>query len=123
MIDQTQLTTPQRANDTLTIRRARDDDAAPLQRLAELDSSHVPSGLMLVAEQDGELVAAVSIDDCARIADPFRPTAEIAELLAVRARQARRLAGGATSKTAGSSPAGLTMAKSGSPNLEGGMTT
>ena len=67
----------------ITIRSARDADAGALARLAALDSSHVPSGDLLVAEVSGELVAAAS--DAGVIADPFRPTADVVDLLRLRA--------------------------------------
>jgi hypothetical protein len=67
----------------ITIRSARDADADALARLAALDSSHVPSGELLVAEVSGELVAAAS--DAGVIADPFRPTADVVDLLRLRA--------------------------------------
>ena len=55
---------------SLTIRHAIAADEADLTRLAALDSSRVPSGELLVAELDGHLVAALSIDTGAAIADP-----------------------------------------------------
>ena len=84
----------------IVIRRAGTADAAALERLAALDSAHLPSGDLLVAEVDGEPRAALRIADGAFVADPFWPTAELVELLRVRARtravgvtRARRLAG------------------------------
>jgi hypothetical protein len=71
----------------LVIRRAVAADAVALQRVAELDSAPRPAGEMVVAEQGGSLVAAVSLSDGTAIADPFRPTADIVELLRMRARQ------------------------------------
>ncbi|MBK5115544.1 MAG: hypothetical protein JJE23_01345 [Thermoleophilia bacterium] len=70
----------------LTIRRACAADERPLIRLASRDSRPRPIGEVLVAELDGELVAARSLTDGQAIADPFRPTAAIAELVAARAR-------------------------------------
>ena len=66
----------------ITIRSAREADARALYRLAALDSAKVPTGDLLVAEVEGELVAAAS--DHAVIADPFRPTADVVELLKLR---------------------------------------
>jgi len=88
----------------VTIRFSRDADAAALRRLAVLDSARVPDGVMLVAEVDGELRAALAADGTA-IADPFRPTAELVELLQVRLRSlgARRRA--TWRRTAGWRPA------------------
>jgi hypothetical protein len=76
----------------LVLRRSASWDAGALTRLAQLDSAPEPTGAMLVAELGGEIVAAVPFDDGRAIADPFRPTAAIVELLHARA---RLLAGGA----------------------------
>ena len=63
----------------------RDDGA----RLAELDSAGRVEGDALVALVDGELRAALALDRDRVIADPFEPTAELATLLELRARQLR----------------------------------
>ena len=73
----------------LTIRHAAADDVKALERLAALDSRRVPSGELFVAEVDGRLLAATSIDTGAVIADPFEHTAAIVELLQVQARAVR----------------------------------
>ena len=72
---------------SVTIRYARPDDALALLDLADLDSTHAPHGVVLVAEVDGRLWAAHSVDDGHAVADPFRPSGELAFLLAERARQ------------------------------------
>lgn len=74
--------------DTLTIRPARQDDMVALHRLAALDSASPPTGDMLVAEVDGELWAALDIDDGRAIADPFRLSGELVGLLRFRAARA-----------------------------------
>ena len=74
----------------LTIRHAAAHDMKPLQRLAALDSRRVPSGELFVAEVDGRLLAATSIDTGAVIADPFQPTGQLVELLRAAARPAER---------------------------------
>ena len=51
--------TPLATAPTVLIRAARDSDGDALHRLAALDSQALPAGPMLVAEQDGELVAAL----------------------------------------------------------------
>jgi hypothetical protein len=66
---------------TLTIRRADSSDSGALVRLAALDSASPPSGEALLAEVGGELWAAVEIDSGAAIADPFRPSGELVDLL------------------------------------------
>jgi hypothetical protein len=72
-------------NSTLTIRRASDADGVALNRLAALDSSRPPSGDVLIAEVGAELWAAVEVQSGAAIADPFRPSGDLVELLQVRA--------------------------------------
>jgi len=74
----------------LTIRHANTADDSALRRLAALDSSRVPSGELLVAELDGELVAALSVDTGAAIADPFEHTAAIVDSLRAQSRQQSR---------------------------------
>ena len=80
---------------SLTIRHAIAADEADLTRLAALDSSRVPSGELLVAELDGHLVAALSIDTGAAIADPFEHTAAIVDSMRAQvAREPRPAPGG-----------------------------
>jgi hypothetical protein len=69
----------------LVLRRSSAEDAPALARLARLDSAARPRGEMLVAEVDERIVAAVPVDGGRAIADPFRPTADIVELLQARA--------------------------------------
>jgi hypothetical protein len=75
---------------TVTIRYARQADTDALERLAQLDSQAAPQGAVLVGEVSGEIWAAVSLGDYQVIADPFRPSGELAFLLVERARQLRR---------------------------------
>jgi hypothetical protein len=80
----------------ITIRRAYADDHLPLIRLAALDSAEVPPAPLLIAEIDGELRVALSLQDGSVIADPFVATADYIELLRTRAelrrpRRAERL--------------------------------
>jgi hypothetical protein len=72
-------------NSTLTIRRASGSDAVALQDLAALDSSIPPRGNVLVAEVGSQLWAAVDVESGAAVADPFRQTADLVELLRFRA--------------------------------------
>jgi hypothetical protein len=69
----------------LTIRRADADDAGALVRLAALDSSSPPTGDVLLAEVGDEVWAAVELDSGTAIADPFRPSGELVDLLQLRA--------------------------------------
>jgi hypothetical protein len=72
----------------VVIRAARGSDGAALHDLARLDSQRPLAGDVLVAEQSGTLVAALGGDRV--IADPFRRTADLVDLLRLRAGGARR---------------------------------
>src|SRR3954462_4888744 len=74
----------------LRIRQARHTDAAALERLAALDSSHAPQGAVLLAGVGDELWAAFSLEDGHAIADPLRPSADAVLILGQRARQLHR---------------------------------
>jgi hypothetical protein len=76
----------------IAIRRATEADAAALERLAALDSAPAPSGEALIAEVGDEPLAALAIVSGAAIADPFRPTAHLVELLRLRAASLREAA-------------------------------
>jgi hypothetical protein len=78
---------PKTAGNVIALRRAGDDEAADLARLAALDSARPLDGDVLVALVDGRLVAAVSLDDGRVIADPLAPTTEARALLHTRAKQ------------------------------------
>jgi hypothetical protein len=67
----------------LTIRRATTADQFAIRRLAVLDSASPPTGEVLLGEMNGELWAAVSVGTGDAIADPFRPSGDIVELLRV----------------------------------------
>lgn len=71
----------------IVIRRATASDAQALRRLAELDGAPVPAAGadVLLAEVDGKPLAAIAGERA--IADPFRPTASLVDLLRLRARQ------------------------------------
>src|SRR5215208_2488969 len=73
--------------DTVTIRQAGADDETALRRLAALDSTRVPDGPVLMAEIDGQPVAAISVLSGESFADPFVPTLELRHLLELRASQ------------------------------------
>jgi hypothetical protein len=70
---------------TLTIRRADAADAGALVRLAAIDSSYPPTGDALLAEVGDELWAAIELDTGAAIADPFRPSGDLVDLLRLQA--------------------------------------
>jgi hypothetical protein len=75
----------------LTIRPATGADAAAIRRLSLLDSSPEPAGRVLVAEEHGTVVAALSTDHDVVVADPFEPTADAVALLRARAASLRAL--------------------------------
>jgi hypothetical protein len=77
-------------SERVVIRIAHPDDEHGLRRLAQLDSKRLPPGRLLVAEVDGELWAAVSLEAVEGIADPFRRSGELLGLLHERARQLQR---------------------------------
>jgi len=79
--------------DQITLRRAADGDRRALARLADLDSTALPDDEFLLGEVAGVPWAAVGLATGLLVADPFRPTAEVAELLRLRA-QALRGTGG-----------------------------
>lgn len=65
----------------ITVRLAAPADTGALERLAGLDSRPLPAGPHLVAERDGRIEAALSLSSDELVADPFRRTAELCELL------------------------------------------
>ena len=74
----------------LTIRRASAADTPSLARLAALDSATSLTGDVLLAEIGGEPWAALEVDTGATIADPFRPSADLVELLRLHAKRMSR---------------------------------
>jgi hypothetical protein len=69
----------------MVLRADRPTDEQALRRLAALDSKRPIRGRALVAEVEGHTVAAVGIEDGRVVADPFEHTAEVVELLQLRA--------------------------------------
>jgi hypothetical protein len=69
---------------TLVIRLATRYDDAELRTLAALDSARPLAGPVIVAQSDGRIDAALSLEDGRAIADPFRPTAGLVEVLRAR---------------------------------------
>ena len=76
---------------TVVIRAARGSDGAALENLARMDSQRPPAGDVVLAEQDGVIVAALDGDRA--IADPFRPTADLVALLRVHAARSAHASG------------------------------
>jgi hypothetical protein len=73
--------------DPITVRIATDRDEPELSRLAALDSSERLHGSTLIGELERRPVAALSLSGGKVIADPFVATAEVVDLLRIRARQ------------------------------------
>jgi len=74
-------------SEPITITHSTDADAPSVRRLAALDDRRPPHGPALLAYVGGELRAAVGLLDGQAVADPFKHTAEIVELLRLQARQ------------------------------------
>lgn len=71
----------------VTIRLSRPGDEHAISVLAQLDSTRVPFGDLLLAEQGGALRAALPLAGGPAIADPFHLTADLVRLLESRRRQ------------------------------------
>ena len=88
-------------SEDVVLRFATPSDAERIDTLAQLDSARMPAGRVLIAERDGRLRAALSLDAGQTIADPFQRTADLVALLRVRAAQlAQRGAPSATTLSA-----------------------
>jgi hypothetical protein len=74
----------------IVIRRATEDDAPSLRRLAQLDGTRLPDGDLLVAEAAGEIRAALRVADSAYVADPFYASRPLVGMLDTRAKVIRR---------------------------------
>jgi len=57
--------------------------------LAELSERRVPSGLVLVAEVESSIVAALPVEGGPLLSDLRRPTRDVAQLLELRSAQIR----------------------------------
>jgi hypothetical protein len=76
---------------SILIRYGNAGDEVALERLAALDSRTLPKSSFLLAEIDGEIVAAAPLDvDAELLRDPFRRTANVRELLSLQAGHVRR---------------------------------
>jgi hypothetical protein len=65
----------------VSVRLAGPADTAELERLAETDGRALPPAPHLIARRGGVASAALSLSTGAIVADPFRRTAELQELL------------------------------------------
>ena len=73
----------------VTFRLAGCEDTGPLERLAGLDTRPLPAAPHLLAIREGRIDAAISLSTGEVVADPFRRTAELCELLRCHAGQLR----------------------------------
>jgi hypothetical protein len=64
-------------SDAMTIRAATSADTGAIRRLAASTSRPRPRGPLLVAEHDGDMLAAIAVSSGAVITDPGRPVADI----------------------------------------------
>lgn len=78
---------PSGPSEAVALRLCRVADDETLERLAILEGRPAPAGRYVVAEVDGEVVAAVSLASGSVLADPFRPTGHLLPLLELRASQ------------------------------------
>jgi len=69
----------------ITIRAARAEDMSEIARVAGRDTGDLPAGPVLVAKVGSDVRAAISLTDGAVIADPFHRTAELVQMLRIRA--------------------------------------
>ena len=70
----------------ILIRASTAHDAAALHELAAIDSARPLVGRVLVAEVNGVIHAALPLDGGGPIADPFRDSGHLVELLRTHAR-------------------------------------
>ncbi len=83
--EQNERNGPMFTNKPIVIRNATDADARVLRDLAHLDDRKQMSDRALIAEVDGVPHAALDLSDGSVAADPFAPTAQLVELLQLRA--------------------------------------
>jgi hypothetical protein len=76
-----------RRGPAVSIRWAGPGDEDKLELLAELDEDTLPAAPLMLGFVDDELWAAVSVSSGATISDPFKPSGDVARLVAERGRQ------------------------------------
>jgi hypothetical protein len=75
----------------LLIRSAVPADELALRRLAALDDAPIPAAPLLIAEDAGGIIAALSETDGRAITDPFRLAADAVAMLDALARRRQEL--------------------------------
>src|SRR4051794_17788007 len=78
---------PPELPEAVLVRHARSLDDRRIRQLAHLDDCRLPDGPFIVAELGGATIAAMSLSTGDVVADPFRRTADAADLLRLRAAQ------------------------------------
>jgi hypothetical protein len=73
----------------IAIRWAEAEDESLLRQLAHLSSRALPRGPFLLAEADGEPLAALSVATGEAVADPFVATYDLVALLELRSQHLR----------------------------------
>jgi len=71
----------------LNLRAATPGDTPEIRTVAELDSSRSPGADALIGEVAGEVVAVITMRDGHVVANPFRQTKAVVELLRMRRAQ------------------------------------
>jgi hypothetical protein len=79
---------------SVTVRLSRASDQDAIRRLEQLEGRCLPDEPALVAEAEGRVLAVRSVGKRETLADPFRPTAQLVELLDLRSVQLRDELGG-----------------------------
>jgi hypothetical protein len=72
--------------DAFVIRKATSEDEAQLRRLEQLEGIRLSNGSVLLGEIDGAPAAAISLADQRVVADPFKHTTVLVQLLQMRSR-------------------------------------
>ncbi len=75
----------------IIIRAARTEDMGEVARVAGRDTGELPAGPLLVAMVGHDVRAAISLEDGTVIADPFHRTAELVQMLRIRAGAVNRV--------------------------------
>lgn len=89
-----------RTESAVVLRPATSADTAAVARVAQRDTQPVPPRPHLVAERDGRVEAAISLQTRELVANPFAPTADLCALLRLRAAELAR-AGAPTGRRRG----------------------
>jgi hypothetical protein len=78
---------PEVPGEAVSLRLCSVHDDEALERLAQLEGRPAPRGRFVLAEVNGEIVAALPLPGGDALTDPFRATAHLVPLLRLRAAQ------------------------------------